>query len=374
MKRNMKILIYGPEFPYLLKDSLKPIGGVTTELYAWVYGFRKNLNRVGILTWENAHKYVKSDSDIDFVEGFNISKSNNIIGLKKKSFIKAILAIYRFKPDIIMLEGTIDILYFFSFLSRLLNIKFVYRLASDKDADERIKNKARGIKLVLYNLGLMNSQYICTQNRYQQKKLVDKFPRKKIFTLYNPVIFQDDFFPLSKKERSYIAWTGNFRKEKNLKALYEVAVACKDMNFKIAGTETPEIDDETRRFIELLKRLSNVDFIGYIKRADINNLLSHAYALLNTSYFEGFSNTFLEAWAVGTPVISTINVNPDNIIREHSLGMIAENFSEIARCVDLLLQKSDEEYNHLAQRCKKYLVENHDAQKLAKEFIENISD
>jgi len=70
----------------------------------------------------------------------------------------------------------------------------------------------------------------------------------------------------------------------------------------------------------LLKELPNVKFSGYIKRADMNNFLSEAYALLNTSHFEGFSNTFLEAWAVGTPVISTIYVNPDNIINEKSLG------------------------------------------------------
>ncbi len=35
-----------------------------------------------------------------------------------------------------------------------------------------------------------------------------------------------------------------------------------------------------------LKELPNVKFSGYIKRANMNNFLSEAYTLLNTSYFE----------------------------------------------------------------------------------------
>ncbi len=364
----MKILVYAPALPYLIKDDIKPIGGITVELYEWIKGFQKNTNQVGILTWENSLKYIDSKINIDFVEGFKL-RENKSIGLKKKSFIKAITSIYKYKPDLIILEGTIDLLYFFSFISRLLNIKFVYRLASDKDSDERIKNNIKGINLFLHNLGLLNAQYISVQNKSQFEKLNKRFPKKKIFMLYNPIMLQHNLAPLDKMNRSYIAWAGNFRKEKNLKALYDTAVKCKDVKFKIGGMDTPEIDGETRIFIEHLKQLSNVEFVGYLKRTDVGNFYSKAYALLNTSYFEGFSNTFLEAWAVGTPVISTVHVNPDNIIRKYSIGLIAKDFNEIPKCVQELLDKSDEEYRKISGNCRRYVFEKHDAEKLAKEFI-----
>ena len=377
----MKILIYGPDFPFLLNDNIqpsisneniKPIGGTIVETLAWAYGFRKNGHKVGILTFEGAYKYSESTYNYDLIEPFKI-RENKSVGLKKKDFVRTIIAISKYKPDLIMLEGTIDLVYFFSFISRMLNIKFIYRFASDKDCDKRVKNDLSGFMLLLYNLGLRALKYISTQNLYQFGKLEKKFPGKNIFLHYNPVLINYDLRILDKKERSYIAWVGNFRKEKNLKSLYNAAVKCKEVKFKIAGVNMPGVDEETRKYIALIEQLPNISFEGYIKRSEINNFLSKAYALLNTSHLEGFSNTFLEAWAVGTPVISTVFVNPDNIIIEKSIGIIAKDFDEIPLCIEELLNKSDEEYSMLTERCRRYLIENHDPEKAAKQFIDQIS-
>ena len=47
--------------------------------------------------------------------------------------------------------------------------------------------------------------------------------------------------------------------------------------------------------------------------------------LLCTSDFEGFSNVFLEALAVGTPVVTRRHVDPDLIVLRHTLGASAED-------------------------------------------------
>jgi glycosyltransferase involved in cell wall biosynthesis len=372
----MKILIYSPNLPFLFRDSSIPIGGITVELYEWIKGFKKNGHQVGILTWENSLKFIgpgNYDNDLDFIEGFELRK-NKSVGIKKKSFIKAIRAINKYKPDLIILEGTIDLLYFFTFISLLLNIKFVYRLASDKDSDDRIRNYLKGISLFLHNFALLNLKYISVQNIFQLQMFTKRFPKKKIFLHYNPIMPDCNLEILNKKERSYIAWIGNFRREKNLKSLYETAVKCKEIEFKIAGTEMPEIDEDTKKFVGLLQDLPNVSFEGYIKRADISGFLSRALALLNTSHLEGFSNTFLEAWLVGTPVISTVFVNPDDIINKYSLGLIAKDFAEIPKCINELLNISHKEYTEYSIRCRNYLHNNHSAEKLANEFIRVISE
>ena len=43
------------------------------------------------------------------------------------------------------------------------------------------------------------------------------------------------------------------------------------------------------------KFLPNIKFVGFIPRNEISSFLGDAYLLLNTSFYEGFSNTFLES-------------------------------------------------------------------------------
>jgi glycosyltransferase involved in cell wall biosynthesis len=82
---------------------------------------------------------------------------------------------------------------------------------------------------------------------------------------------------------------------------------------------------------------------------------------------EGFSNTFLEAWAVGVPVVSTKNVNPDYIITTYKLGIITDNYEEIPKKIDQLI--SDQQYKNFSQRCIDYVKEKHDPVKLAQKFL-----
>ena len=75
-------------------------------------------------------------------------------------------------------------------------------------------------------------------------------------------------------------------------------------------------------FKELMKK-KNIILIGRKSRKETLELISNARALINTSYYEGFSNTFLEAWAAGVPVIS-LNVNPGNVLEKYHLGICCE--------------------------------------------------
>ena len=69
--------------------------------------------------------------------------------------------------------------------------------------------------------------------------------------------------------------------------------------------------------------MENVVVKGRQDHNETMRLIANAKALINTSYYEGFPNIFLEAWGSGVPVIS-LKVNPGNVFNEHKLGICCE--------------------------------------------------
>ncbi len=88
-----------------------------------------------------------------------------------------------------------------------------------------------------------------------------------------------------------------------------------------------------------LTKLQNVEFVGLIPHDEVTSFLTEAYCLLNTSLFEGFSNTFLEAFSVGTPVV-TLGVNPDFILTIYDLGFV-NKIEEMGKTFDIFNNNFD---------------------------------
>ncbi|KGJ66756.1 hypothetical protein BJA5080_03377 [Bradyrhizobium diazoefficiens SEMIA 5080] len=91
--------------------------------------------------------------------------------------------------------------------------------------------------------------------------------------------------------------------------------------------------------------------------------------LLSTSDVEGFSNTFLEALATGTPVVARRSVDPDLIVLRHALGASAENELALSKSVSAIWDMTADEYNAVAMRCQIYVKANHSPTAKARELI-----
>lgn len=364
----MKILYYDFILAHLISDASYPVGGATIETYAWINGLRTIGIDVGVLTWKGTKKYIKKDYNFEFVESYKLKKGIPVL----RTFYYYIPSLYksikRYNPDFIIQEVSGRDTGIIAIISKLLKIKFIHRIASDRDVDERLKKlNINKIDYILYNLGLKLSDFLCCQNSYQKYALDKRFPSKRIFTLYNPFIYYDHkILPFNK--RYYIAWVGNHRPVKNMSALLNVVKALPEIQFKIAGkTLVKFLDEDTKNAIDELKKLKNVEFTGYLKQEEILFLLKQAYLLLNTSLFEGFSCTFLEAWSVGTPVITTRNANPDNIINIYKLGFAVNDYKEIPEKIKLIVNSTN--FSEMTKRCQNYVRTNHESKMLAKKLI-----
>ena len=66
---------------------------------------------------------------------------------------------------------------------------------------------------------------------------------------------------------------------------------------------------------------ANVRLLEKIPFSESDKLFEGALVLLNTSEFEGFPNTFLQAGKYGVPVLS-LSVDPDEFITQTGCGLV----------------------------------------------------
>lgn len=169
--------------------------------------------------------------------------------------------------------------------------KFVYMVAHNWDLQHRV------IKL---------ADLIIAQSRLQQSKL------KGI--LMPPVI---KINPSQKKiKRQFILWVGrdddwkrplDFIKLARKLPQEQFTMICRPGNLRFSPPP-----------------LSNLKFIPTVPANKIMAYFRRAKLLVNTSVAEGWPNTFLQAGATKTPVI-TDNVNPDSYLNKYGCGVIGYN-------------------------------------------------
>lgn len=370
MYRNCKILYFDMQMPYLLSEISKPVGGAAVEWLTWLNSFKEIGCEPALLTWKGAKNIITKSVDFDIIESFKLNKGIPKIKFIIYEFPLLFWAVKKYSPDYIVQECANRFSGILAIIAKLLRIPFIHRIASDMDVDGRIKYNISKFYLMFYYLGVRLADHISCQNKYQYEILKKKYPKKSISILYNPYKIKETIN--SKSNGKYIAWIGNFRYEKNLLALASVAKKLPQFQFKIVGTKLVDSDEDTNKGLAELKNLDNVEFLGHLNNNKIPGFLSNAYCLLNTSRLEGFTNTFLEAWAMGVPVITTKNVNPDNLITDFNLGIVADNYESLPEIIrEFILSGRYEDYH---EKCRNYIIKYHNPKYLAIQFLNDMKN
>lgn len=236
--------------------------------------------------------------------------------------------------------------------------KFVYSVASDPDCDPRLPVMRTIRERVLYRYGLRSADRIVVQTRRQQSMLREGFGLDSIVLPMpcegpDEAAFRPPQPPVAGAAR--VAWVGRIAEVKRLELLLDVASVLPDVGFEVAGDAIPE----TPYFRKMRSRASavrNVTLHGRVAREEMPALYERVACLLCTSHYEGFPNTFLEAWSHGLPVVST--VDPDRLIAERGLGGVAPDAAGlVARLRDLF--GSPQRWLDASRSARRYYVEAH---------------
>lgn len=211
-------------------------------------------------------------------------------------------------------------------VSKKLNAKFFYWVAADIEVEgfiSRFKNEYK-TKLspgYLYSL-ILNELLFPWVLKYADKIFVQHINQQKLIKFRESIILSNviDVKPSHKRKSDYIIWVGSLDFNKGFHLLEKVVVDLPGVNFKIIGKVR---NRECIPILDRITKLKNVEYHGFVdKNETVSELVAGSKGFINTSPKEGFPITFIEAWAVNTPVYSLF-VDPGDVINLNNLGFCA---------------------------------------------------
>ena len=251
--------------------------------------------------------------------------------------------------------------------------KFVYSISSRIGVDgthihdsylKKHTPFVKGLLKLMYKFGIKKADCIIAQNKEQQKLLKKNFNKESILVR--------SMYPLSngkpkKVMPPIVLWVSSMQRLKQPEMFLELAKVIPGAKFQMVGGLLGD-----KKFYGQIKetgsKIQNIDFVGFVPYHEIDKYFDKASIFVNTSVFEGFPNTFLQAWARYTPVVS-LNVDPDEIICKYKLGFHSRTFEQMVEDVKLLLE--DEKLREeMGINGRKYVEREHDMKKIVSEYVE----
>ncbi len=237
----------------------------------------------------------------------------------------------RIDPDVILQMQAGAYVGAGAFYAKRNNKPFVWYIASDRDleADPPVGTESpfKPLDQRFFQYGIDNADYIIAQTKFQERMLLANLDRRAVAVVPNfhpvPDVVEKPESPL------IVSWIANLKPLKRPQLFAKLAEAFKDRSdvfFMMAGRSDESV--ESRRAIETLGSLPNGKYLGELTLDEVNSLLEKSHVLINTSEYEGFPNTFVQAWLRSVPTLS-INVDPDDIMSTHSIGKMSGSLERL---------------------------------------------
>jgi glycosyltransferase involved in cell wall biosynthesis len=228
--------------------------------------------------------------------------------------------------------------------SRQARIPFFFQIASDLDLDPSWITNGISANLpfdiaesIVGLWGLRHARYVIAQTPRQARILRERFGVDAATVVRN---FQPLPASLAPKPSGPVEvfWVANLKEVKRPELFVKLAesfIDREDLTFTMAGRPS----GLRRRFAPLMERIGrtrNLQFLGELSIDEVNERMARAAIHVNTSSFEGFPNTFIQAWAQGA-VVTTIAVDPDEEGMERlGIGICAGTFERLRTVIDEL--------------------------------------
>lgn len=249
--------------------------------------------------------------------------------------------------------------------------KVIFRLGSDKDADIGFwKNNRK--EYYLYQLGLKHCNLIYSQSRDQQRML------KEGYGIKSRVL--KNVFRMNREKaygtRQYILWVSRCEPLKRPLLFIELAKNLPNEKFimimphvyKREASQNESVERITCEVKKAAGELSNLEYLEYVPFDRIQDYYNRAKLFVNTSEYEGFPNSFIQA-CLGRTGILSLRVNPDRFLTEYKLGHCCQD--NIGEAIDFIRALNADQIEKMGRHAGEYVMRNHDISTIGKIYVDD---
>jgi len=332
----MKVSFVSPRlYRYISPNSQKPAGGaqrqqsmISTQLASRGYD-------VSAIVADYGHSDCGRHGGVKLIKGVPETLSG------MSSVLKAVYSLARsmhtVDADVYLVRGAPRLATTAFLISKVLQKRFTFRVANDADVDPSyLKDRYNQFFSYLYRVSISNADIVIAQTRKQRQLLRNNFGvEAKIVPNGYDLPPSSELLP--HRERGYVLWVGSSDPDKKNPYLFlRLAKQVPGVSFKMISQPIPGNENFHEEIKKETTSVSNLDFIGTVAPDEVHSYYREAMLLVNTSNYEGFPNTFLEAWRYETPIVS-LYFDLDGLLGKNRCGIRAGTMEALIKVVKIII-------------------------------------
>jgi glycosyltransferase involved in cell wall biosynthesis len=252
----------------------------------------------------------------------------------------------------------------YAVICRLLRRRFVYVVASSADLSDG-EGSPYGPWRSLHALGIRLAHAVVCRTDEQRCRLKLRYGREgALIRTGHPV---PPASALAAGGKTAILWVGRLHPLKQPALFLDLAERLPTERFVMVVMGDEAHEDLRRSIRGRAAALPNVTVHEDVVWREVGRVFEEAKLFVNTSRYEGFPNTFVQAAMYATPILSW-GVDPDGILTRYRIGLCAGRSFERLVAEAERLCASDPQRAEMGRRARDYATRYHDLERSVRDL------
>ena len=225
-------------------------------------------------------------------------------------------------------------------------VPMIWHMANEHDAErlpaivDHIGSPHTYVERRLKAYGARTADIVVAQTADQSRKLQENHGRNADRVIRN--FLPQSELAIKNNDSIEVLWIANFKSTKQPEVFLDIVerlTANPQIHFTMIG-QPYSTQSKQNEFDKKIRNLPNLSYLGPLTQAEVEDRLGQGHLLVNTSKWEGFSNTFIQAWMRSVPVL-TLGVDPDGLLGDCDVGRAHQSTVGIANSIKAFAENPD---------------------------------